>query len=85
MDWICLRGITPAYAGRISLPELNFPILQDHPRIRGKNISFLSNTTIYTGSPPHTREEFAGVAIGTFGGRITPAYAGRIKVRGNYS
>ena len=51
-------GITPAHAGRMSVPLYNNFVNQDHPRACGKN----ANNRFYrigrVGSPPRMREEY---------------------------
>ena len=50
--------ITPAYAGRMLLGYTFLSLVEDHPRIRGKNIIQGCLDTSTLGSPPHTREEY---------------------------
>ena len=69
--------ITPAYAGksakRIRLPSL----LRDHPRLRGEKVVLENPVTYRQGSPPLTRGKDKNATRAIFGGRITPAYAGK--------
>ena len=73
-------GITPAYAGRICISVLFRSNVEDHPRIRGKNLIFLLVINMQEGSPPHTREEWCDKEIIWRLLGITPAYAGRINI-----
>ncbi len=51
--------------------------MQDHPRIRGKDLREESEKVNATGSPPHTRERRVAEEVLELGIRITPAYAGK--------
>ena len=51
---------------------------QDHPRIRGTNLSIYYVFCHFQGSPPHTRDKFSFVYFFFHEHRITPAYAGQI-------
>ena len=70
-------GITPAYAGKTILRLWTDRLHQDHPRIRGKDVTKLSLLVASTGSPPHTRERPTISVFSPFLIRITPAYAGK--------
>ena len=52
-----LNRITPAYAGKTKSSLLNLVVVQDHPRVCGKNHfkSLISN--LVAGSPPRMREK----------------------------
>ena len=71
------HGITPAYAGKSSLPSASPHTPRDHPRIRGEKLSRAILLLCRKGSPPHTR----GKALSHFllppSRGITPAYAGK--------
>ena len=69
--------ITPACAGRTSFIELAVQLLQDHPRVCGKNPLPQIATEAYAGSPPRVREELRTIPIGAVLKGITPACAGR--------
>ena len=72
--------ITPAYAGKISI-SLSYPALMaDHPRIRGENFFQRTKKLKNLGSPPHTRGKCYFFAIFYAQTRITPAYAGKIRL-----
>ena len=77
----CLR-ITPAYAGKTKSSLLNLVVVQDHPRVCGKNHfkSLISN--LVAGSPPRMREKPGLVDKVNEWARITPAYAGKTVVSG---
>ena len=72
-----LNRITPAYAGKTKSSLLNLVVVQDHPRVCGKNHfkSLISN--LVAGSPPRMREKpkFKNAIRKHY--RITPAYAGK--------
>ena len=71
-------GITPAYAGKISI-SLSYPALMaDHPRIRGENRLLVARILRAAGSPPHTRGKYSLRANYSQNSGITPAYAGKI-------
>ena len=70
--------ITPAYAGRILTNYKRLSQGKDHPRIRGKNLTYRTSSGYTLGSPPHTREELILNIKISSNNRITPAYAGRI-------
>ena len=48
-------GITPAYAGKITMWAQALLSVWDHPRIRGENLQEESLVPADLGSPPHTR------------------------------
>ena len=75
-----LNRITPAYAGKTKSSLLNLVVVQDHPRVCGKNHfkSLISN--LVAGSPPRMREKLTRKAIVSVRTRITPAYAGKTSV-----
>ena len=54
---ICARGsrITPAYAGKSTLPGSLDHTYRDHPRICGEKVQTLWYEDIQLGSPPHMR------------------------------
>ena len=53
---LCNARITPAYVGKTyCLCHMSIRV-QDHPRIRGKDVLPLSYVDTCPGSPPHTRE-----------------------------
>ena len=58
----CLSdGITPAYAGQISLVLPCQLLSEDHPRIRGTNGVLRIAIFATEGSSPHTRDKFLTV------------------------
>ena len=71
------RGITPAYAGKISAIWSPVNQIGDHPRIRGENAHFDAMTLGIQGSPPHTRGKLVNAYAGQPRIGITPAYAGK--------
>ena len=71
------HGITPAYAGKTFRAGFVLLVGQDHPRIRGENLTICFCEREESGSPPHTRGKPAFVRETSQMGRITPAYAGK--------
>ena len=49
--------ITPACAGKTSLPIIRYNIAWDHPRVCGKNLSIRDLLGLISGSPPRVREK----------------------------
>ena len=76
-----LNRITPAYAGKTKSSLLNLVVVQDHPRVCGKNHfkSLISN--LVAGSPPRMREKHFRSPIDIERSGITPAYAGKTPLR----
>ena len=70
--------IIPAYAGQIFACDNINDKSQDHPRIRGTNIKFLSSLISHIGSSPHTRDKLLLIPKSDTKTRIIPAYAGQI-------
>ena len=50
-------GITPACAGKTSVSSKLNKLLQDHPRVCGKNVKKLPYVVLKKGSPPRVREK----------------------------
>ena len=74
---LCSR-ITPACAGKIfSNLYISF-LIQDHPRVCGKNAASAILLLCISGSPPRVREKFTQNRKGNGKRRITPACAGKI-------
>ena len=71
------EGITPAYAGKTSLPALANCCIRDHPRVCGKDITRKSVSLAERGSPPRMRERLKQGLITEDDIGITPAYAGK--------
>ena len=69
--------ITPACAGRTIWAALKFAVLQDHPRVRGKDRGMRRRRMSKIGSPPRAREGPPWLDDETMKVRITPACAGR--------
>ena len=70
-------GITPAYAGKRSVPCAYMPWVRDHPRLRGEKCVRMRLTATVKGSPPLTRGKVGHVCEISAVSRITPAYAGK--------
>ena len=72
-----LPGITPACAGKTVNDGGSKRVLQDHPRMCGKDDPGGKSYGTYQGSPPHVRERLRlSVSIELLSG-ITPACAGK--------
>ena len=74
-------GITPAYAGKTIMKTQPIIASWDHPRVCGKDFSMASPMGLYSGSPPRMRERQRRCLLSATGRRITPAYAGKTKIR----
>ena len=72
----CL-GITPAYAGKSCGDALVCDDAEDHPRLCGEKLTFISFSSEFLGSPPPMRGKVSFFESGRTGNRITPAYAGK--------
>ncbi len=77
----CGRRIIPAYAGRFSRRGLRATRVGDHPRIRGALRVGGGGYGQGAGSSPHTRGAYLARDRVCGGGRIIPAYAGRLRRR----
>ena len=69
--------ITPAYAGKSFSNVTGFFKEQDHPRLCGEKLAFLSESYTIPGSPPPMRGKGTGLVFNAGNIRITPAYAGK--------
>ena len=74
------RGITPAYAGKSTVPDVAGIPAEDHPRVCGEKqgTSFCKSCSI--GSPPRMRGKVSALQSGASSHGITPAYAGKSSV-----
>ena len=75
---LSVSGITPAYAGKTRRISRSPAGREDHPRIRGENVSNEFARTSSVGSPPHTRGKPPPEIEIILPLGITPAYAGKI-------
>ena len=73
--------ITPACAGRTRIISNGFASMRDHPRVCGKNLQTFNRVVGSSGSPPRVREERADLPIPCPLAGITPACAGRTRLR----
>ena len=75
----CSMGITPAHAGKTSLPRPMTSSQRDHPRACGENKVFEYRRTQSAGSPPRMRgkQSLRNSVYMRIG--ITPAHAGKTK------
>ena len=71
------RGITPAYAGKSSLPSGCPSSGPDHPRVCGEKKAQYIIDAIGKGSPPRMRGKAKYASKPADYIRITPAYAGK--------
>ena len=72
-----LNRITPAYAGKTKSSLLNLVVVQDHPRVCGKNFLGFRVDQSKAGSPPRMREKLNDLIDTIHEAGITPAYAGK--------
>ena len=70
-------GITPAYAGKRSLPPSALCGTRDHPRVCGEESGLFWRQTGYAGSPPRMRGRVKSYDNAVLLSGITPAYAGK--------
>ncbi len=70
-------GITPACAGKTVICICPPLVVEDHPRLRGKNRLAVSVLLIIKGSPPLAREKRQNTSDFRRNIRITPACAGK--------
>ena len=70
-------GITPAGAGKTQSGFMTQDEVRDHPRRCGENRETEAESLQPTGSPPQVRGKLPVILPLTFGGRITPAGAGK--------
>ena len=83
-DKVAAVRITPACAGKTSIPKTAPIRLQDHPRLRGKDSFDVSQISHVAGSPPLARERPAHSVTKIVTVRITPACAGKTSTRKFY-
>ena len=73
--------ITPAYAGKTNIRISEKLREEDHPRLRGKDKHGAGFDGAGVGSPPLTRERLRDSAHNFCHARITPAYAGKTRLK----
>ena len=73
------RGITPAGAGKTSVPRSACLCRRDHPRRCGENLRLPPDDAAKAGSPPQVRGKPSPHQVCRTGWRITPAGAGKTK------
>ena len=74
-----VRRITPAYAGKTKRLQQTTKLIQDHPRVCGKNRQMRAQRKRSLGSPPRMREKLYYIQKMMYTLRITPAYAGKTR------
>ena len=72
-----INRITPACAGKTNQNCIYTKALEDHPRLRGKDIPITFIIHFQSGSPPLARERLSSLPPPFIGNRITPACAGK--------
>ena len=77
-------GITPADAGKTFAVRSFKKCRQDHPRGCGENRMMMSIVGIKLGSPPQVRGKLGGREHSGFKRGITPAGAGKTKIKPTY-
>ena len=70
-------GITPACAGKTQMFYMSMRRQEDHTRVCGKNLPYLTFQQAELGSPSRVREKRDKIWGGVFKPRITPACAGK--------
>ena len=75
------RRITPAYAGKSLAKARNEEDFADHPRVCGEKGGISDPVVIRSGSPPRMRGKEPHSAKVRMGERITPAYAGKRRMK----
>ena len=75
------RGITPACAGKTYFKLMPESRAWDHPRVCGKNFVSWHRESLIAGSPPRVREKLVQTLAPILQSRITPACAGKTRVR----
>ena len=70
-------GITPAYAGKRTIPQRPTPTWRDHPRVCGEKGNKVKHCFHDLGSPPRMRGKVLGSLAAAHDAGITPAYAGK--------
>lgn len=73
--------ITPAQAGKSVAPRQKRSALWDHPRMGGEKSFDQACTGVVEGSPPHGRGKASTGNTCKLNTRITPAWAGKRKVK----
>ena len=73
----CCCGITPAWAGKRTLPDLREAANGDHPRVGGEKLTIKEKYLWQRGSPPRGRGKDLTDTRHLRGLRITPAWAGK--------
>ena len=73
----CNPGITPAHAGRRTVPTRKAETNGDHPRACGEKLKYFLGPLVLLGSPPRMRGEVVLLRDLVLLLRITPAHAGR--------
>ena len=77
--YLILCSQSPACAGKTQTRIGSFVLLQDHPRVCGKNFQWTTKVKRYLGSPPRVREKRLSVTSFNSSVRITPACAGKTR------
>ena len=73
--------VSPAYAGKRRLAGLKCYHVRDHPRVCGEKGQKVLNQRYTTGSPPRMRGKEQRFSYTQLQARITPAYAGKSRIR----
>ena len=74
-------GITPAGAGKTVMNYMLVALKEDHPRRCGENHRDREATSARDGSPPQVRGKPLFLVLLALSLRITPAGAGKTRVR----
>ena len=71
------KRITPAWAGKSTIPCVSRFLLQDHPRVGGEKLAPAPTWFKSHGSPPRGRGKGLSSRLSGLSERITPAWAGK--------
>ena len=74
-------GITPADAGKTEISDGSLLDVEDHPRGCGENYTKTGDIMLTYGSPPRMRGKPVIAAATAAAARITPADAGKTRLR----
>ena len=76
-EFVVVRGITPAHAGKTAAANFIAKAQEDHPRACGENLFGQHAGGIREGSPPRMRGKRTESGLEVVRQRITPAHAGK--------
>ena len=77
LEYLHEMGITPAWAGKRTIPSLPPPSRRDHPRVGGEKLYTPCMMACIVGSPPRGRGKVLVTRSLVCKTGITPAWAGK--------